>query len=125
MQAASARSAIALPAIAALGVLAGCTFSVGFDSDPVVEPLQITRQPQSTTVIAGQPASFIVGVAGGGRISFQWQRNGVAILGATGSAYTTPPTTIADDGSPFTVRVCDELVCVTSLPALLTLLRSG
>ena len=109
-------------AVALCGALAGCYFTVGLDDDADNERLEITQQPQSTSVTAGQSASFFVG-ATGGRLSFQWQRNGLAIAGATGSAFTTPPTIIGDDGTLFTVRVCNDLACVTSSPALLTVLR--
>lgn len=109
---------------AAATALAGCYLSIGFDSDPRSTPLEITQPPQSRTVSAGQTASFVVGVTGGGRLTFQWQRNGLAIAGARGSAYTTPPTTLADDGALFTVRVCDDLVCLTSSPALLSVMRT-
>lgn len=104
-------------------VLAGCYLSIGFDSDPDDEPLEITQQPQSLVVTAGQTATFFVG-ASGGELAFQWHRNGIAIAGATGSSHTTPPTALADDGTLFTVRVCNDLVCITSSPALLTVLRS-
>jgi hypothetical protein len=120
------RAATRILAIAGVSaVLAGCYFAFGFNTDPDdgFAPLEITQQPQSTTVVVGQSASFIVGVSGGGRITFQWQRNGLAIAGANGSAYTTPPATQADDGTLFTVRVCDDFVCLTSSPALLTVLR--
>lgn len=103
--------------------LSGCYLAIGFDGDTIDGPLEITQPPRSTTVTVGQTASFIVGATGGGPISFQWQRNGLAIAGATGSAHTTPPTTLADDGTLFTVRVCDPFVCLTSSPALLTVLR--
>ncbi len=109
-------------AVLLCGALSGCYFSIGFDSDAPTERLEITQQPRSIVVSAGQSASFVVG-ASGGPLQFQWQRNGSVILGATGSAYSTPPTTFADDGTLFTVRVCDEWACITSSPALLTVLR--
>jgi hypothetical protein len=103
--------------------LSGCYLAIGFDGDAIDGPLEITQPPHSIMVTAGQAASFIVGATGRGPITFQWQRNGVAIAGATGSVYTTPPTTFADDGTLFTVRVCDPFACLTSSPALLTVLR--
>jgi hypothetical protein len=110
---------------AAFGALAGCDYaSFSFHSDPTVGQLEFTRQPQSTTVLVGQSARFVAAAAGGGEIRFQWQRNGLTVAGATASAYTTPPTTLADDGTLITVRACNELACVDSLPALLTVLRS-
>jgi hypothetical protein len=109
---------------AACSVLAGCDYaSFSFHSGSTDGRLEITRQPQSATVLVGQSARFVVDTAGRGEIRFQWQRNGLAIAGATAAAYTTPPTTLFDDGTLFTVRVCDELDCVESSPALLSVLR--
>ena len=31
-------------------------------------------------------------------LSYQWQKNGTAIAGATAASYTTPPLQIGDDG---------------------------
>lgn len=117
------RARVLLVAVLLCGSMAtvGCTFSIGFDSDPIDETLEITQQPQSVIVSAGQQATFVVG-ATGGRLTFQWHRNGLAIAGAGGSAYTTPPTIRTDDSTLFTVRVCNELACVTSSPALLSVL---
>lgn len=113
------RSAAALALLCS--AVSGCYLSIGFDSEADDERLEITQQPQSVVVTAGQTATFFVG-ASGGRIAFQWQRNGLAIAGATGSSYTTPPTTSSDDGSLFTARVCNDLVCITTSPALLSVL---
>jgi hypothetical protein len=109
---------------AACGALAGCSDAVfEFDSGGVTEPVVITRDPQSTTVTAGENARFAASAAGGsGGVTFQWRRNGQDIAGARRSDYATP-TTSADDGTLFTVRVCDESACIDSLPALLTVLR--
>src|SRR5580704_8371330 len=50
----------------------------------------ITTQPTSQTVAVGQSASFVVVATGGAPLSYQWQKNGVNIAGATSSSYTTP-----------------------------------
>src|SRR5207244_6044937 len=47
----------------------------------------ITAQPLSQTVTAGQPASFSVTAAGTAPLSYQWNKNGAAISGATSSTY--------------------------------------
>ena len=78
----------------------------------------ITSQPVSQTVTAGQSTSFSVSAMGG--VSYQWQKNGAAISGATNSSYSTPATTISDSGSEFTVTVSNNVGSVTSNPALLT-----
>src|SRR5438552_6014325 len=52
--------------------------------------------------------------------SYQWQRGGVPISGATLASYTTPPTTSGDNGAQFTVVVSNTAGSVTSSAATLT-----
>jgi hypothetical protein len=70
--------------------------------------LSITTQPSNQTVTAGQAAHFAAVAAGDGALTYQWKKNGAPISGATSAAYTTPATTIADNGSSFTVTVSDS-----------------
>src|SRR6202022_3059418 len=65
----------------------------------------ITTQPGSQTVTAGQPASFTVVATGTAPLSYQWQKSGVNIAGATAASYTTPATTTSDNGATFRVVV--------------------
>jgi hypothetical protein len=65
----------------------------------------ISTQPASQTVAAGQSATFSVAANGTAPMTYQWQKNGAAISGATSPAYTTPATTSSDSGSTFTVLV--------------------
>ncbi len=65
----------------------------------------ITTPPANQTVTAGQTASFSVVAAGTAPLSYQWQKNGANIAGATSSSYTTPVTITADSGSTFDVVV--------------------
>jgi invasion protein IalB len=80
----------------------------------------ITTQPTSQTVTAGQTATFSVTATGTAPLSYQWQKNGTAISGATSSGYTTPSTTISDNGAQFTVVVSNSAGTVTSNAATLT-----
>lgn len=48
----------------------------------------ITQHPASQTITAGQPVTFTVAASGTQPLSFQWQKNGVNITGATSSSYT-------------------------------------
>lgn len=80
----------------------------------------ITTQPASLTVLAGQTATFGVTATGTTPLSYQWQKNGVAINGATSASYTTPATMAADSGSQFQVAVSNSAGSVTSNPATLT-----
>ena len=88
-------------------------------SPPSVAP-SITTQPTSRTVTTGQTASFSVAATGTAPLSYQWQKNGVNITGATAATYTTPATTTSDSGSTFRVLVSNTAGSVTSSAATLT-----
>ncbi len=79
----------------------------------------ITTQPTSQTVAVGQTASFSVSATGTAPLSYQWNKNGTAISGATSSSYTTPATTSSDNGAQFTVVVSNTAGSVTSNAATL------
>ena len=101
-------------------VIAGCTGSVvGTNNPPPVMPA-ITTQPANQTVTAGQAATFMVVATGTAPLSYQWQKNGTAISGATSSSYTTPATTSSDNGAQFVVVVSNSAGSVTSNAATLT-----
>src|SRR5258708_31230619 len=51
--------------------------------------------------------------------SYQWQKSGVNIAGATSARYTTPATTTSDSGSTFDVVVTNTAGTVTSSAATL------
>jgi Immunoglobulin domain len=114
---ARASASVALASLA----LTGCFIGIDL-GDHDNGRFRIVEQPASQTVCAGQRASFAVGVGGPGVVSYQWQKNGVEIALATGPNYVTPPTARSDDGSLYTVRVCNPDVCLVSSPALLSVL---
>jgi hypothetical protein len=80
----------------------------------------ITAQPASQTVTAGQTASFAVVAAGTAPLSYQWQKNGANIAGASSASYTTAATTTSDSGSTFHAVVTNTAGTVTSAAATLT-----
>jgi hypothetical protein len=80
----------------------------------------ITTQPASQTVTAGQTATFYIAATGTAPLSYQWMKTGTPISGATSSTYTTPVTTISDNGSQFTVMARNAAGNVTSNTATLT-----
>ncbi|VVB54878.1 Laccase [uncultured archaeon] len=82
----------------------------------------IITQPSSQTVVEGQTSTFNVTAAGTLPLSYQWQKNGVDIPGATGASYTTPPATLSDNGSVFRVNVTNSMGSVMSNGAVLTVL---
>jgi rhamnogalacturonyl hydrolase YesR len=79
----------------------------------------ITTQPAGMTVVAGQTATFTVVATGTAPLSYQWQKGGVNIAGATSASFTTPATTSADSGSTFAVEVTNSVKSVTSSSATL------
>jgi outer membrane protein assembly factor BamB len=65
----------------------------------------ITSQPTDRRISAGQTATFTVIASGSAPLSYQWQKSGVPIPGATSASYTTPAAASADDGATFAVTV--------------------
>ena len=88
-------------------------------------PPSITSGPSNQSVNSGQTATFSVLASGSAPLSYQWQRDGVDISGATGASYTTPATTLADDGAVFRCRITNAAGSVTSGSATLTVTGGG
>jgi hypothetical protein len=74
----------------------------------------------SQTVNVGQTATFTVSATGPMPLTYQWQKNGANISGATSSTYTTPAATSADSGAMFGVTVTHATQSVASSLATLT-----
>ena len=68
-----------------------------FNAQPSSGPT-ITSQPTTATVTVGQTATFSITASGSG-LSYQWQKNGSNIAGATSASYTTPAAAYADNGA--------------------------
>ncbi|MBK8724468.1 MAG: M4 family metallopeptidase [Holophagaceae bacterium] len=80
----------------------------------------ITSHPASVTVNAGATATFSVTVSGTAPFTYQWQKNGANIAGASAASYTTPATTTGDSGATFRVVVTNSAGSATSNNATLT-----
>src|SRR5882762_7484201 len=83
-------------------------------------PPSLSVQPANAAVNAGQTATFVTSATGTSPISYQWRKNGASIPGGMASSYTTPATTLADNGAKFDVVVSNSAGSVTSSPATLT-----
>jgi hypothetical protein len=81
----------------------------------------ISTQPASQTAAVGQTATFTVLATGAAPLSYQWQKNGTAISGATLASYTTPALTSTDNGAKFIVVVNNAMGSATSTAATLTI----
>src|SRR5580698_752708 len=113
---------------ASVALLAGCTGVVntttttgntGTGSGTATAPV-ITTQPVSQSVGIGQTVNFVVVATGSAPLSYQWQKNGVNISGATSNSYTTPAAATSDNGARFTVVVSNSAGSATSNTATLT-----
>ena len=82
-------------------------------------PPAITVQPQGKNVTVGDAVTFSVSASGTPPLSYQWQRNGAAISGATSSSYTIASAQLADNGVGFRCRVTNAYGNVTSNGATL------
>ena len=85
----------------------------------------ISVQPQSTTVTAGQDATFSVTASGTAPLAYQWRLGGVNIVGATASTYTKSGTVLGDSGGSYTVVVTNSFGSITSAAAVLTVSAGG
>lgn len=84
-----------------------------------VIPPAVVSNPENVSVGAGQPATFGVVTTGKPPPSYQWRRNGGAILGATSSSYTVLAAQAADAGL-YDVVVSNESGGIVSGSASLT-----
>lgn len=87
-------------------------------SPPAAVAPTITVAPAAATVTEGDSASFSVSAAGTAPLTYQWQRNGTAISGATAATYTLV-TGLGDDDAQFRVVVSNSAGSVTSSAAVL------
>jgi len=81
-------------------------------------PATITQHPQTATPIPGSNVFFTVVAYSPTPLSYQWQKDGIDIPGATGSQLdilNVEP----DDSGTYTVVVRDEIGSITSAPASL------
>lgn len=81
----------------------------------------IVNQPESATITAGDPVQFSVTASGGIPMSFQWQKNGVNIPGATEATFSIAQTAQADSGL-YRCVVINHIDTAISTAAKLTVL---
>ena len=84
----------------------------------------ITQQPANASIMTGATATFTVSATGTAPLSYQWQKNGVAVVGATAASYTTPTAAMSDDGSTYLVVVSNAVGNATSNSATLSIVTA-
>lgn len=80
----------------------------------------IDTAPQSQTVSAGSNVTFSVGVSSATAVTYQWQRDGVDLTGATSPTYTLAPAQESDSGSTWRVIATNAAGSTTSSSATLS-----
>lgn len=103
-----------------LGVLCACGGGSSNTATTAATAPSITAQPASQTVAKGHTATFTVTATGTAPLAYQWQRNGATVAAATAATYTTPATTVADNGAVFAVVVSNAAGRATSSSATLS-----
>ena len=88
---------------------------------PPAQPPAITAQPQSRIASLGETATLSVTVEGTDPISFQWQFDGIDIVGATDSTLVLDNVQTADEGS-YGVWISNSAGSVTSTAATVTVI---
>jgi uncharacterized repeat protein (TIGR02543 family) len=84
----------------------------------------IQAGPMSQTVTAGQDVAFAVGASGLPAPAYQWQKDGVAISGATGSTLFLPGVQVADAGN-YSIVISNAVGSVISASATLTVIADA
>ncbi len=87
-------------------------------------PPQIKTQPVSQTGRVGSSVSLTVLAAGNPELSYQWQRSGTDLPGATDRTLTLDDLQTGNAGD-YTVRVTNGFGSVTSAPATVSVIREG
>jgi hypothetical protein len=98
-------------------LMSGCSDSPS-DPPPVVP--SVSAAPVAQSVTQGQAATFSVAATGTAPFTYQWQRNGADIAGATAATYTLAAVALSDNGAQFSVKVTNTAGTTTSATALLT-----
>ncbi len=94
------------------------------DTIPLSGLPNITIHPVGQTIVVGQTATLSV-VATGASLSYQWQKNGANIPGATSASYNITATALSDTGSTFSVDVKNSFGSVMSNAATITVLPTA
>jgi hypothetical protein len=92
---------------------------------PITTPPAITTPPGNASVVIGNPATFTVVASGTAPLSYQWEKNGMAVTGATTANYTIAAAALGDNGSMYVVMVNNTAGSIKSDVATLTVAASA
>ncbi len=100
--------------------LANSSSSVVVTIAPADTAPVIVTQPTAVTVDEGSSAIFTVTATGTAPMTYQWQRDGVDIVGETSSGLTLINVDLLDDNVVFTIVISNAAGVTTSTGAVLT-----
>src|ERR1700692_2554729 len=93
-----------------LVIVSGCGGTTKQSSPPPPNsPVMIETQPASATIPLGSTGTFTLLVGGTPPFTYQWNKNGEAVTGATSATYTTPLIESSDNGTQYTVTVSNSV----------------
>ncbi len=97
-----------------------------YDIVPSAAPVPpvMVLQPVAVTVFSGLPAALTASAAGSAPLSYQWQKNGQPVTGATNTILSITNVQMSDDAD-YAVVVTNLAGAVTSFTAHLTVLPPG
>ncbi len=98
------------------GTNTGAVYRINFGANAPT----VSSHPTSQTVSPGASVTFSVGASGAPPLTYQWQRNGTDIAGATSVDYTVSSAVLGDSGARFRARVTNDYGAVLSNEAVLT-----
>jgi len=84
--------------------------------NPIIAALRIVEQPKSVTVTPGSSVTLSVTVVGSSPVTFQWTKDGVSVVGATGPTLTLTNIQLTQGGL-YRVNVSSAAGAVVSDPA--------
>lgn len=115
------RRAMPAMAISLILGLAGCGGGGSSDNSnsPAAPAISVTSAPANQTVIAGQTATFSVTATSSVSLSYQWQKNGVDIPGATLPTYVTSALDTSADNAQYAAHISSGTASVTTTAAAL------
>jgi parallel beta-helix repeat protein len=113
---------IGLAFLLAIGVSAcgGAGAGGGNPPPPSATAPALVQQPASASVVDGGSATFSVTATGTAPLTYQWQRNGRDIAGATLPTLAVDHLALTDTGTQYRVLVTNSAGSVTSTSAVLT-----
>ena len=95
-----------------------------FDNFALATPPVVTNQPVPQVSLVGGTASFSVGAAGAGTLSYQWQFNGTNLAGATNATLTLTNVQFSQAGN-YQASVADSNGPALSVPVPLEVFPFG